>query len=211
MSLHSLHLLYLQRQALRTAFPNVAELLQESSYKFVIYEQDQPFLEQISNSTSTEQICVLYDVRIPTIRCYEVFAKIVNQFPATPVVAVSDSESLPLVIQAMQLGPTAILRSDTLLTALQHSIDLAIIQASKRAESAAHKKALDELNSKMSSLTLRERDVYSHLVQGKLNKQVGESLGISTKTVEMHRSNLVKKLGVRSMIQLGSYLRSSDA
>ena len=84
---------------------------------------------------------------------------------------------------------------ETLFDALQQALARDAVQRAVRAEAQRHEQRL-------AVLTAREREVFDRVVAGRLNKQIADDLGISIKTVEAHRANIMEKLGANTVADL---------
>jgi FixJ family two-component response regulator len=103
-------------------------------------------------------------------------------------------------VQAMKRGAIEFLTKPFRDQDLIDAIQLAL--ARDRAE-RENEKALCALRARFESLTPREREIMIHVVQGRLSKQIAHNIGISESTVKVHRSNLMQKMSVRSLVELG--------
>lgn len=139
--------------------------------------------------------CLLLDMRMPGMVGIEVMDHLRCRECDWPVVVMTAHGDVPSAVQAMKLGalefiekpfPAALLKP-----ALARGFETWDRQAAKRAVRDA---ARDRLN----ALTPREQNVLNALVEGKQNKIVAFNLGLSVRTVEMHRANLLNKLGLRT-------------
>jgi FixJ family two-component response regulator len=104
-----------------------------------------------------------------------------------------------LAVRAIQAGAIEFLpkpfQDDELLDAIQRAL-------SRFADIHRDSKSLEEIGRRLSSLTDREREVLQGVVSGMLNKQIGGTLGITEKTVKVHRASVMEKMGVPSLAEL---------
>jgi FixJ family two-component response regulator len=116
-----------------------------------------------------------------------------------PLIFLSGKGDIPTGIRAMKAGAidflTKPVREADLLDAIARAHDDDTTRRQRRAELAA-------VQAKIATLTRREREVLSHVVTGQLNKQIAADLGIVEKTIKVHRSRVMGKLGVRSVAEL---------
>lgn len=140
--------------------------------------------------------CVLLDVRMPEIDGLEVQAELKARGIALPVIVMTGHGDVTVAVAAMKAGAVDFLEKPfekaELLAAMADGF-ARIDQSGHRAERAA----LAVI--RLEALTPRERDVLRGLVAGLPNKTIGYDLGISPRTVEIHRAHLMTKLGVRSL------------
>jgi FixJ family two-component response regulator len=120
----------------------------------------------------------------------------------SPFILITGHGTVAVAVQAMQMGAVTVIEKpfhhDQLLNLL-HSV-----RATARESQAQREMLLEEdhVIDRINSLTSRESEVMELVVKGDLTKQIAKQLGISTKTVEVHRSNITRKMGVQSVAQL---------
>ncbi len=140
--------------------------------------------------------CILIDVRMPSIDGLEVQAALRERGIFLPVIVMTGHGDVNLAVKAMKAGAIDFLekpfRKDDLLAAIEEGF--ARMEQSDR--SRAHG---DEARARLAVLTPREVEVLVGLVEGLPNKTIAHQLGISPRTVEVHRANLMAKLGVPSL------------
>jgi two-component system response regulator FixJ len=140
--------------------------------------------------------CVLLDVRLPDISGLEVQQRLRDATVTLPVIILSGSGDIAMVVKAMRAGALTFLEKppehDALLQALAEGFERLA-----GASSAATRQ--EEACRRIAQLSRRERDVLGCLTRGLPNKFTAYELDISPRTVEIHRANLMSKLGVRSL------------
>jgi two-component system response regulator FixJ len=142
--------------------------------------------------------CVLLDMELAAPCGLEVLAELGHRRPGWPVVAISASGEVPLAVEAMKLGALDYLQKPVDGTLLAGALIPAWASLEKSLElSEARRIAEDRLG----RLTPRELDISLALFGGRSNKAVAHALGISVRTVEMHRAHIMAKLGVRSLAE----------
>jgi FixJ family two-component response regulator len=143
--------------------------------------------------------CLLLDVRMPGMSGQELFDELQVRGSAMPVVFITGHGDVPMAVAAVKRGAVDFIekpfREDDILRLVGQC--LAIDRA--RREAAAHSSSL---TARLASLTPREREVMDCVIAGKLNKVIADELGISPKTVEVHRARVMEKMGVRSLAEL---------
>jgi DNA-binding NarL/FixJ family response regulator len=153
---------------------------------------------------------VVLDLVMEGLHSLEVIRKIKQSNPATHVVILSMYEKEAYVAEALKNGAEAyVLKgadSRELILAIQHVINSGepylSSQLSELAIEEHFLKKTDELLDPLETLTNRERDVLLLVTSGLTNSEIGASLSISTRTVEVHRANLMRKLGCRHQADL---------
>jgi DNA-binding NarL/FixJ family response regulator len=159
--------------------------------------------------TLVPDVAVL-DVSMPGESGLEVAKRIKRALPATRVLMLSVYDNMEFVLEAVRAGADGYLLKDSspgeLRAAIRrvHSGESAFSAVAARQLSAALRQEEQnrERAERVASLTPRELDVLRHVVAGRTNKETAGALGISHRTVETHRENILKKLGVRSVAEL---------
>jgi|WetSurMetagenome_2_1015567.scaffolds.fasta_scaffold484226_2 two-component system, LuxR family, response regulator FixJ len=148
-----------------------------------------------------DHTCVLADIRMPEMDGLALQREIKRTIPGLPVLIMTGHGDVPIAVQAMKEGAVEFLEKpferEALLAALESAFDHA-----RPAASAVPDTAPDLPNGLRKALTEREKDVFELLVQGHQNKVIAYQLGISTRTVEVHRSRIMDKLGARNLADL---------
>jgi len=160
-------------------------------------------------STLVPDVAVL-DVSMPGESGLEVAKQIKRTLPATRVLMLSVYDNMEFVLEAVRAGADGYLLKDSSPAELRaairrvHGGESAFSAVAARQLSAALRQEEQnrERAERVASLTPRELDVLRHVVAGRTNKETASALGISHRTVETHRENILKKLGVRSVAEL---------
>jgi FixJ family two-component response regulator len=117
-----------------------------------------------------------------------------------PIIFMTGHGDIPMSVQAMKGGAIEFLTKPFRDQDLIDAIQLGLARDRARRE---NEKALGTLRARFESLTRREREIMIQVVQGRLSKQIAYDLGISEVTVKVHRSNLMRKMSVHSLPELG--------
>lgn len=144
--------------------------------------------------------CILLDIRMPEMSGLEVQDALRRLGCAWPVVFISGHADVPLAVEAMRRGAANFLEKPFGPEALVAALDDAFERAAR-----ARQQPMDsdeDARERLASLTARERQVLDMAVEGMLNKVIADKLGISIKTVELHRSRVMAKMKVKSIAQL---------
>lgn len=181
---------------------SVGFLLRTSGFDARTYESGTAFLREVRTAPAG---CVLLDIRMPEIDGLEVQRRMAEMGVALPVIVLTGHGDVPIAVQAMKQGATDFLEKPfekaRLLRALEFAFDR--LERRQSAEVSEH-----EATVRLAALTPRERDVLQGLARGFPNKTIAYDLGISPRTVEVHRANVMAKLEARS---LSEALRSAFA
>jgi FixJ family two-component response regulator len=117
-----------------------------------------------------------------------------------PVIFITAHADIPLAVEAMRRGAVNFIEKPFAGEVLIQAIRIAALE--ERAPAVGAAVPAMQPNPKLAALTRRERQVFELVVAGKFNKTIADVLGISTKTVELHRASLMAKLGVRTLPDL---------
>jgi two-component system response regulator FixJ len=168
-------------------------LLRTSGYLVKTYSSGVEFL---AGAKQAAHGCILLDIRMPDMDGLEVQQALKERGVLMPVILLTGHGDVNLAVQAMKSGAVDFIEKPfekkVLLDAIEEGF-ARIEQAGRR-----HARA-DEAKVRLEVLTGRERDVLQGLVRGHPNKTIAYDLGISPRTVEIHRANLMGKLGVASL------------
>lgn len=168
-------------------------MLRKAGHSVEAYESGVQFLK-----TATREMrgCVLLDVRMPEIDGLEVQARLAEQGIMLPVIMLTGHGDVTLAVRAVKAGAIEFLEKPFERTALLAAIDEALNQAVRNDHGQL---AAAEASVRLAALTVRERDVLDGMVLGRPNKLIAFDLSIATRTVEVHRANLMEKLAARSL------------
>ncbi len=143
--------------------------------------------------------CVVLDVRMPGMSGLELFEELGRRHCALPVIFITGHGDVPMAVAALKKGAADFIEkpfSDKDMLRL-------IEQCLTREKENRDKRRTDaDTARRLEHLTPREREVLDLIIAGKLNKQVADVLGISIKTVEVHRARVMEKMGVNTLAEL---------
>jgi two-component system response regulator FixJ len=143
--------------------------------------------------------CVILDVRMPQMSGLDVLEIVKQHKPSTPVIMISGVADIAIAVKAMQSGAADFIEKpfepDAVLKVVKKVCESANATSHQSANTA-------EIEAVYSSLTERETEVLSLLVKGDQNKVVAHKLGISPRTVEVHRARIMQRLGATSFAEL---------
>jgi len=167
-------------------------------------------IEAFSRAQELVPDVVVLDVSMPGESGLDVAKRLKRAQPATRVLMLSVYDNTEFVLEAVRAGADGYLLKDSSPSELRGAIRKVVAGESAFSAAAARQlsTALREEEEKrekaerIASLTPREVDVLRHVVAGRTNKETAAALGISHRTVETHRENILKKLGVRSVAEL---------
>lgn len=143
--------------------------------------------------------CLVLDVRLAGVSGLDVPEQLARKGIALPIVFMTGHGDIPMSVRAMKCGAVDFLpkpfREQDMLDAVKAAIER---DTRRRAEASA----LDDVRKRHATLTPREREVMALVVSGLMNKQVAGNLGLSEITVKVHRGNVMRKMGVRTLADL---------
>ena len=143
--------------------------------------------------------CIVTDVRMPKMNGIDLVRRLRQLDCALPVVVITGHADVPLAIEAMKAGVAEFLEKpfddDVLIGVVQRLLEEQVPMQRELAEK-------EDLRRRLSELSARERDVLDGLMAGRANKVIAYDLGISPRTVEVYRANLMKKMAARSLSEL---------
>jgi len=143
--------------------------------------------------------CLVADIAMPGMSGLELQSVLTARGCRRPIVFVTARGSIPMSVQAMRAGAVTFLSKPVRLAELIAAIREALERDRRDREEQAQ---LSEVESRLTALTSREREVLELIVVGKLNKQIAAELGAAEKTIKVHRGRVMAKLHVRSVAEL---------
>jgi two-component system, LuxR family, response regulator FixJ len=174
----------------------VAFLLTTSGFAVRVYDSALSFLETVA---SVQPGCVVTDVRMPGMDGLALQRELKVRGVRLPVIVITGHADVPLAVEAMKAGAVDFIEKpfndESLLSAVRAAIERHA-RNNRRDESAA------AIRAKLDSLSPREREVLDGLVAGLPNKTIAYDLNISARTVEVHRANLMTRMGANSVAEL---------
>ena len=144
--------------------------------------------------------CLVLDVRMPGLSGLDLQRELAAADVQIPIIFMTGHGDIPMSVQAMKRGAIEFLTKPCRDQDLIEAIHLGLARDRARRE---NEKALGTLSAHFESLTPREREVMIQVVQGRLSKQIANDIGIAEPTVKVHRSNMMRKMNVRSLPELG--------
>lgn len=185
----------------RASRETVCRLVGEAGISVRAYPGCRPFL---ADAAAHDCDCLVLDVRLPDGDGLALQKQLSDQGTRPPVVFVSAHGDVPVVVQAMRQGALDFLEKPVGAKALLARIREAIAVAAQRRRDDLARSGLE---TRLAALTPREREVMQQMLRGKSNKAIGQALGISVRTVEHHRGQVMRKMEAGSLPALIDGLR----
>jgi FixJ family two-component response regulator len=174
----------------------LSRLLRAKGYEIRSYASPQEFLAQ---HDATVPGCAVLDVAMPGLDGLALQQSLTAGDSHRPVIFLTGKGDIPTSVRAMKAGAVDFLtkpvNDEDLLGAIAQAEEQDMRSRQSRAELAS-------IQAKVTTLTPREREVLTHVVAGRLNKQIAGDLGTVEKTIKVHRSRMMEKLGVRTVADL---------
>jgi two-component system response regulator FixJ len=171
-------------------------LLEAQGIPAMCFETGSAFLARIGPA---DRGCALIDVRMPGMDGLEVQQHLVRSKIALPVIIMTGHAEVPIAVKAMKAGALDFIEKpfefDELLAAIRRGFAASTASPAVLADPG-------EARARINRLTAREQDVFRDLALGKSNKAIAFELGISPRTVEVHRARVMEKLEARSISEL---------
>ncbi len=171
-------------------------LLEASRYRVIGFDSAEKFLAD----HDPEAIAVaIIDVRMPGMSGLELQDELIARKVTYPVIFITGHGDVPMAVSTMKKGAVDFIEKPFDQTALKALVERMLGEARVRAADNESRRLSEAL---MAKLTAREQQVLERIVAGRLNKQIADDLGISIKTVEAHRANIMDKLNANTVADL---------
>ncbi|ATE60572.1 response regulator transcription factor [Thauera sinica] len=171
-------------------------MLESSGYAVRAFDSAESFLDAYTEDMTG---CIVLDVRMPGMSGLEMFDELGRRRCALPVIFITGHGDVPMAVSALKKGA-----ADFIEKPFGERDMLRLVEQCLEQERANRGKRMLEADTarRLEHLTQREREVLDLIIAGKLNKQIADVLGISIKTVEVHRARVMEKMGANSLAEL---------
>jgi two-component system response regulator FixJ len=171
-------------------------LLGSADFEARVYESALAFLDHIGDLAPG---CIVTDVRMPGMSGLELVVKLKEIGVAHPVIVLTGHADVALAVEAMKAGVVDFIEKpfddETLLAAVKTAVARGEDDASRQGERT-------DIEQRIAQLSAREREVFEAIVTGESNKSAALKLGISPRTVEIYRANVMEKMGAKTLSDL---------
>jgi FixJ family two-component response regulator len=174
----------------------IRKLVETSGRAVETYASAAEFLE---NCKSDRPGCLVLDVRMPGMSGLALQERLAVESISLPILIITGFGDVPVAVQAMRQGAFDFIEKPFSGQMLIDRIEAALQEDARRRRDRGER---DEIKRRVHLLTPREKQVMDLVVQGRPNKSVGTALGLSPKTVEVHRANVMKKMAAGSLAEL---------
>jgi two-component system response regulator FixJ len=175
---------------------SLAFLLQAAKLEVKTYASAMAFLDALPDAAAS---CVITDIRMPGMSGVDLLRRMKELKIGVPVIVITGHGDVALAVEAMKAGAV-----DFLEKPFDDDVLLASVQSALKRQDGDTKRHTErlEIEGRLAGLSNRERDVLGGLVAGRANKQIAFDLGISPRTVEIYRANLMNKMKAGSLSDL---------
>jgi len=174
----------------------VSNLIRSVGFQVEAFTSAQEFLASTRPDTPC---CLILDVRLPQVSGFDIQAELTKAEIHIPIIFVTGHGDVPMSVKAMKAGAVEFLtkpfRDQDLLDAVKVALERSRV-------SRTNEKAISELKTKFQTLTPREQQVMAWVTGGYLNKQIAAEIGVTEITVKVHRGNVMRKFGTKSLAEL---------
>ena len=171
-------------------------LLDSVDQKTQCFASAQAFLDAFSNDMLG---CIVLDIRMPGMNGMELQKELNRQGSILPIIFVTGHGDVPMAVEAMQHGAVDFVQKPYREQELLDKVNQALALDNKQRAVLLEKQAIKQ---RLATLTARETQVMGELVEGKANKVIAAELGISQRTVEIHRARVMEKMGTHSLAHI---------
>jgi FixJ family two-component response regulator len=187
---------------------SVKELLESVGLKVVPYGSAAEFLEGTIPDASC---CMILDVRMPEMSGLKLQEELLKADIQCPIVFMSAHGDIAMAVRAMKAGAVDFLAKPF---STQDLLDAVFAALGRDRARRSQEESLSSLRERFSTLSVREKEVLSHVAAGRLNKQIAADLGVSEVMVKVHRANGTRKMHAKSvaeLVRMTDLLRASHA
>ena len=178
---------------------STAWLLEGLGFDVETYDQPSVAFDALKDLRANGSRCLMLDVRMPGMSGLDLHDTLNDQKVNVPVVYMTGHGDVPLAVEAMKKGAVTFLEKPLQEDALEAALKAAFSATRQiRLNDGAEEDKIRDFKERLTTLTPRETEIMNHIVNGHPNKVIAIDLDISIKTVEMHRSRLMKKMSVTS-------------
>ncbi len=174
----------------------ISSLVRSVGLNVETFSSAREFLDHVRSEACA---CLVLDVRMPRMSGFDLQHALREKGVDIPIIFITGHGDIPMAVRAIKSGALEFLpkpfRDDELLEAINKALNI-------DQEVREHKAELDKVWKKYEGLTDREKEVFPLIAKGLLNKQIAGHLGVAEVTIKVHRHNVTRKMGVRTLADL---------
>jgi FixJ family two-component response regulator len=171
-------------------------LLETTNQVSKVYDNAKAFLDDYNSDIRG---CLILDIRMPRMTGLDLQKKLKALGSTLPIIFITGHGDIPMAVEAMRQGALDFIRKPFREQDLFDRINQALLIDAGRSEDERSRSAIMQ---KLTLLSEREHEIFERVAKGDMNKVIAHDLGISERTVEVHRSQVMKKLDVRTLAEL---------
>jgi len=175
---------------------SLAMLLEASGFSVSAYASASAFLDGLDKAPSG---CVITDVQMPQISGLDLLRRLSDRLSQFPVIVLTGEADVPIAVEALKNGALDLIEKPYSAATLVAAVRQALTQLEARSSRTSRR---SENAERIAGLSAREREVLEGVLKGGSNKEIARELGISPRTVEAYRANLMMKMGAESLSEL---------
>jgi two-component system, LuxR family, response regulator DctR len=173
-----------------------------------VYPSAEDFLQRFPAEHDGCVACLVLDIRMEGINGIELQDRLIAAGIQLPIIFLTGHGSVPVAVSALRKGAVDFIEKPFDGNALVDRVIACLDEESRRVELRSRHVSVKE---KLADLTRRDQQVMERVLAGKYNKVIADELGISMRTVEVHRSAILRKMGVRNAVELARLLADADS
>ena len=177
----------------------ISRRLTQAGYEVAAYGSARQLLDNLP--TGDESSCILLDVRMPDLTGPALQQRLADLGSTIPIIILSGFADTRIVVQTLKAGALDFLTKPVNTDDLLRAIDKALAHQQALRD---HRSTLDDIRTRLATLTPRERQVFDLIIRGNTNKRIGLALGTTERTIKAHRHRVIEKMQVRSLAELVS-------
>ncbi|HEX4597800.1 MAG TPA: response regulator [Burkholderiaceae bacterium] len=173
-----------------------------------VYPSAEDFLQRFPVEHDGRVACLVLDIRMEGINGIELQDRLIAAGIQLPIIFLTGHGSVPVAVSALRKGAVDFIEKPFDGNALVDRVIACLDEESRRVQLRSRHVSVKE---KLADLTRRDQQVMERVLAGKYNKVIADELGISMRTVEVHRSAILRKMGVRNAVELARLLADADS
>lgn len=174
----------------------ISSLIRSVGLNVETFSSAQDFLGHVRSEVCA---CLVLDIRMPRMSGLDLQHVLKEMGVDIPIIFITGHGDIPMAVRAIKAGALEFLpkpfHDDELLEAIDKALNLDLVARENKVE-------LDSIKKRFEALTYREREIFPLIAQGLMNKQIAAHLSVAEVTIKVHRHNIIKKMGVRTLADL---------